>query len=78
MYIGNTSAAFPEPALATILSPRHFVEVRTTLGGPAPSETRRALGVSKELLATDESWLRTTRKKLEAAANELKAATSAL
>ena len=27
---------------ATILSPRHFVEVRRTLGGPAPEETARA------------------------------------
>ena len=69
---------YDEPALATILSPRHFVEVRKTLGGPSPSETQRALGVSKELLATDEAWLRTTREKLGAAANELRAAASAL
>jgi argininosuccinate lyase len=26
-----------------VLSPRHFVEVRTTLGGPAPAETARAI-----------------------------------
>jgi argininosuccinate lyase len=69
---------YDEPALATILSPRHFVEVRKTLGGPSPSETRRALGVSQELLATDEAWLLATREKLTAAANELKAAASAL
>ncbi len=29
------------------MSPRHFVEVRTTYGGPAPSETARALSVSR-------------------------------
>ena len=32
----------PTTALAEILSPRHFVEVRRTLGGPAPEETARA------------------------------------
>jgi argininosuccinate lyase len=69
---------YDEPALARILSPRHFVEVRKTLGGPSPSETQRALGVSKEVLVTDKAWLRTTREKLAAAANELKAAASAL
>jgi argininosuccinate lyase len=69
---------YDEPALATILSPRHFVEVRKTLGGPSPSETQRALGVSTELLVTDEAWLRTTREKLAAAGRELKAAASAL
>ena len=30
-----------------ILSPRHFVSVRRTLGGPAPEETARAAGVSR-------------------------------
>ena len=69
---------YDEGALATILSPRHFVEVRKTPGGPSPSETRRALGVSKELLATDENWLRATREKLGVAANELKAVGAAL
>ena len=29
------------------MSPRHFVEVRTTHGGPAPSETGRAIAESK-------------------------------
>ena len=32
-----------EDALQRILSPRHFVEVRRTLGGPAPEETGRAV-----------------------------------
>jgi len=69
---------YDDRALATILSPRHFVEVRKTLGGPSPSETQRALGVSTELLVTDEAWLRTTREKLAAAGRELEAAASAL
>jgi argininosuccinate lyase len=47
---------YTEAQLSHILSPRHFVDVRTTLGGPAPSETRRAATVSQELLAADEAW----------------------
>ena len=34
-------------ALAEILSPRHFVNVRRTLGGPAPEETARAAEASR-------------------------------
>jgi argininosuccinate lyase len=48
--------AYTEAALATILSPRHFVEVRKTLGGPAPEETARAAGVSCQKLDADEAW----------------------
>ena len=33
-----------EPALAEILSPRHFVAVRRTHGGPAPEEARARVG----------------------------------
>src|SRR3954453_75101 len=44
--------------LTEILSPRHFVQVRTTPGGPAPSETARAREASLTLLAADRQWLR--------------------
>ena len=37
--------AYTDAQLAEILSARHFVEVGKTHGGPAPSETARALGV---------------------------------
>ena len=47
---------YDEPALATLLSARHFVAVRTTPGGPAPSETRRAIAASRRLLASDGDW----------------------
>ena len=33
----------PMREIAEIMSPRHFVDVRTTPGGPAPAETARAL-----------------------------------
>jgi argininosuccinate lyase len=47
---------YAEAALAEILSPRHFVAVRRTFGGPAPEETARAGGASRELLTADEQW----------------------
>jgi argininosuccinate lyase len=43
----------PESRLQTIMSPRHFVAVRTTLGGPAPEETARAVAQSRALLDRD-------------------------
>jgi argininosuccinate lyase len=47
---------YSEAALTKILSPRYFVEVRRTLGGPAPEETARAAKVSRQQLEADESW----------------------
>jgi argininosuccinate lyase len=47
---------YSEAALAEILSPRHFVEVRRTPGGPAPEETERAIAASRAQLETDRQW----------------------
>jgi len=47
---------YSDADLSRILSPRHFVAVRRTLGGPAPEETARALGASRQQLETDERW----------------------
>jgi argininosuccinate lyase len=47
---------YSDGELADILSPRHFVQVRKTLGGPAPEETARAAAVSHAELETDQSW----------------------
>lgn len=44
---------YSEARMRDILSPRHFVDVRTTLGGPAPVETRRALVESRGRLEAD-------------------------
>ena len=60
------------------MSPRHFVEVRTTWGGPAPSETTRAIGVSRGLLATDRAAWQTRRDHLTATEAALKARVKAL
>ncbi|MEN3339205.1 MAG: argininosuccinate lyase [Acidobacteriota bacterium] len=63
---------YDEASLATVLSARHFVEVRTTPGGPAPVETARAVTVSRRLLAADEEWLGITRARLAAAHEALR------
>ena len=48
--------SYSDDELAEILSPRHFVQVRKTLGGPAPEETARAAETSRAELETDQSW----------------------
>ena len=55
---------YTDDRLAEILSPRHFVEIRQTLGGPAPAETARAVEVSRSELAKDRHWLAETRDTL--------------
>jgi len=47
---------YSDAQLAQILSPRHFVNVRRTLGGPAPEETARAASVSRAELEADQEW----------------------
>ena len=69
---------YSEAELARILSPRHFVEVRKTHGGPAPSETSRALTESRKALAGDEQWLQNTVARLRSAQDKLKSASASL
>jgi len=63
---------YSEETLEHMLSPRHFVEVRATHGGPAPGETARALDESRAVLDADCAWLRQTREHLAEAARRLK------
>ena len=68
---------YDDAALDELLSARHFVSVRTTPGGPAPSETARAIAASRKLLESDEEVAERTRAgKLHAAEEELKEAAS--
>jgi argininosuccinate lyase len=67
-----------ESALQASLSPRQFIEVRHTYGGPAPEETARALGVSRSVLDADRAWLDRTWDGLEVAAAELRRRSVAL
>lgn len=58
--------------LEHILSPRYFVDVRTTHGGPAPSETTRAVAESRAALTADERWWSGARDRLTAAEVQLR------
>ena len=64
--------AYDEPALAELLSARHFVDVRTTPGGPAPAETARAVAASTRLIASDEEWHKGAVGRLAAADDALR------
>jgi argininosuccinate lyase len=63
----GTPLAYTDGELARILSPRHFVEVRRTLGGPAPEETGRASTVSRDIVSADQEWLTGATSALEGA-----------
>lgn len=68
----GTPLSYTEEQLAKVLDPRHFVEIRKTLGGPAPSETARALAVEESRLASDDEWVRQTRTSLTDAERRLR------
>jgi argininosuccinate lyase len=69
---------FSEPKLAEVLSPEYFVRIRTTPGGPAPTETAKSIACSRERLSVDEKWLAETVAKVRAAEEELSAALTQL
>jgi argininosuccinate lyase len=48
---------YAEDELRKILSPAHFVEIRKTLGGPAPEVTAAAIERSRAALNQDRAWL---------------------
>jgi argininosuccinate lyase len=76
--VTGNEIVYADAQLAQILSPQHFVEVRKTYGGPSPSETLRAIGVSKAALAADDVWLASARGRLRQAEGKLKAASASL
>jgi len=69
---------YTEADLRRILSPRNFVDVRTTYGGPAPSETARAIAESQRKLGADRQSWNARRQDLAAADAQLKARVKAL
>jgi argininosuccinate lyase len=69
---------YDEGALDELLSARHFVDVRKTFGGPAPSETARAIAESRAALASDKQWVEAAVERLRAAERKLKDAAAAL
>jgi hypothetical protein len=63
--------SYSQEAMERILSPRHFVMIRRTWGGPAPDETRRAAAVSRQKLSDDEGWLAASLDALKASQTRL-------
>ena len=72
------SLDYTDADLQRIMSPAHFVNVRTTHGGPAPAETSRAIAESKRLLQADRDAWKTRRDRLERAEAQLAARARAL
>jgi argininosuccinate lyase len=64
--------------LAEIMSPRHFVDVRQTPGGPSPVETSRALDGAAAVLDDERAWLTRTRTAVAAAERTLRARSQSL
>jgi argininosuccinate lyase len=69
---------YTDAEVARMLSARHFVAVRTTPGGPAPSETGRAIDESRRSLETDRRWLVDAGAALAAAQTRLRERSGAL
>lgn len=74
----GTALDYSESDLQRIMSPRHFVDVRTTHGGPAPGETARALAESQRVLQIDRDDWRARRAQLETAESGLTMMAAAL
>jgi argininosuccinate lyase len=69
---------YSDAEIAGIMSARHFIDVRRTLGGPAPEETERALAESRRALEADRASLRRIGDSLTAADVMLKERSAAL
>ncbi len=76
--VTGTRVRYTAAELEEILSPDHFVRVRTTPGGPAPEQTTRAIAESRERLASDAGWFESRMSGLRQAEGELKAAVAAI
>jgi argininosuccinate lyase len=83
--VASATAALPggpirytDAALDAMLSPRHFVAVRRTHGGPAPEVTARALAESRAALEADRAWMGQVERGLAEAAGELRRRSAAL
>jgi argininosuccinate lyase len=69
---------YDEQKLQEVLSPEHFVRVRTTPGGPAPAVTAKAVAESRELLSMDDAWHAQAVKRLRDAEAMLRSAAAGL
>jgi argininosuccinate lyase len=65
------SLDYSEETLQEIMSPRYFIDVRRTFGGPAPAETSRALAASRASLDSDRAGWKARREALHCAEQAL-------
>ena len=61
-----------------MMSPKHFVQVRRTFGGPAPKETARAVAASRTRLEGDSAEWQRRRDHLGEADRQLRVRVAAL
>jgi argininosuccinate lyase len=69
---------YSDARLDEIMSPRYFVQVRRTLGGPAPEETARAVAEQRRLLDDDRAAWQRRRDQLQQAEKQLHTRVKAL
>jgi argininosuccinate lyase len=74
----GSAITYTDEQLTVLLSPQHFIGVRTTHGGPAPAVTTAAIARSKELLDRDRAWVAGRRSALAAARDECREKAAAL
>jgi argininosuccinate lyase len=65
------AVTYSDAVLRAVLDPRHFVEVRRTLGGPAPEETGLAIESSRRSFEADEAWLKAAKEAITDAERRL-------
>lgn len=63
--------SFTEEELKHTLTAEYFVSIRTIYGGSAPTETKRALSVEREIEIINQNWLIVRQTNLETAAKNL-------
>jgi argininosuccinate lyase len=69
---------YTDDQLREILSPKHFVSIRKTLGGPSPIETELAIEESRSRFTDDQTWLDERLARLKDAEGELRERAAAL
>ncbi|GFZ79484.1 argininosuccinate lyase [Paenibacillus marchantiophytorum] len=63
--------SFNEEKLALALNAKHFVQVRTLIGGPNANEVERALNGQTQRLNDDKAWLTDKRRAIRAAQEDV-------
>ena len=76
--VTGKALTYDDARLREILSPKHFIDIRKTWGGPAPELTTAAIAESEKLLERDRSWLTSARGQLASSAASLKGEVEAL